>query len=92
MLTLPQPLLTFPPHPPRSPPALFVLKLARHTVRSPMSGAATQHGGVQMRLKRARVAANPESSLAQYLIEEAVWGHMMMPMVQKIARLAHQDV
>ena len=57
-----------------------------------MSGAEKQHGGLQMRLKKARVAANPESGLAQYLIEEAVWGHMMMPMVQKIARLAHQDV
>ena len=57
-----------------------------------MPGAEKQHGGLQMRIKRSRAAANHENSSAQFLIAEAVWGHIMVPMMQKLPRLAHQDV
>ena len=53
---------------------------------------ASERGGVQQRRKRQREDENEESGVAKYLVEEAVWGHLSAPAVQRIASLANLDV
>jgi hypothetical protein len=53
---------------------------------------AKDRGGVQQKNKRCREEDGAESGLAQYLVEETVWGHLSAPAIQRVAALADADV
>ena len=57
-----------------------------------LSGEASSGGGVQQRLKRARDETLRESKLATFLLEETAWGHVSPVFLNKICRLAAEDV
>ena len=60
---------------------------------SGMAGrCAKDRGGVQQKNKRCREEDGAESGLAQYLVEETVWGHLSAPAIQRVAALADADV
>ena len=68
------------------------LKPIQLALRGVPNMSLAARGGVQQRLKRALEEVTCESQCAHYLIEEAVWGHLSMPVVQTIAAFVRNDV
>ena len=51
-----------------------------------------RRGGLQQRMAKAQAEEHKESGAAKFLVQEAVWGHIQMPFIQKLCALICEDV